>query len=204
MEPQRHSSTRLSCRRDIGRSTSFLAASIGIAAFLFTGQSICQTRIAGRSAGQAQAMTAFEQAMAQLSAEVETEISAPTPQVEEANLAKPPASLSLWMKGRGQASSQSSSLSGIQSSSQDSATAATSTKAAATKTKPPHRELGIALAAVGTTALVVGVVAFAASRFDICANEHSGGCQQARDAGLILMPVGGAVAITGFYFQFHR
>lgn len=60
------------------------------------------------------------------------------------------------------------------------------------------------LAVLGSVTLAAGAVAYAFGRNDICANEKSGGCPEARDAGLALMPVGGAVAFTGFYFTFHR
>jgi hypothetical protein len=203
MESQHLSSTGRLCCSWMGCSASFLAAMFGVAALLLTGQVIGQTRIAGKVADRVQAVAGSEQVMGAPSAEERADISVPAPQVEEANLAKPPALLSFSVEAA-QNGGESSSQSATQSSSQDSPAATTSTKAAAAKTKPPHRELGIALAALGTTALALGVVAFAASRFSICANQHSGGCQEARDAGLILMPAGGAVAVTGFYLQFHR
>ena len=62
----------------------------------------------------------------------------------------------------------------------------------------------MALAIAGITALAVGVAAYALGNIDICSNEKSGGCNEARDAGLVLMPVGGGVAVTGFYLVFHH
>jgi hypothetical protein len=62
----------------------------------------------------------------------------------------------------------------------------------------------VALAVVGTTTLAVGVAAYALGRTDICANEKSGGCVEARDAGLAMMPVGAGVAVTGFYLVFRH
>jgi hypothetical protein len=62
----------------------------------------------------------------------------------------------------------------------------------------------VALAIVGSAALAVGVAAYAISGIDICANAKSGGCKETRDAGLVLMPVGGGVAFTGFYLVFHH
>ena len=58
--------------------------------------------------------------------------------------------------------------------------------AAATKTKPPHHALGVALAALGTATLALGAAAYAFGRTDICANEHSRRLQrsQGRRAGL--------------------
>lgn len=190
-------------REGARRGALFLTLLFGAAALLFTGQVTGQTRIAGKIADRVQAVTASEQIIAATSVEEPVEISAPAAQGEEAELEKPPTLLSLSMEAA-QNGGESSSQSATQSSSQEQPAATTPTKAATAKTRPPHRGLGIALAAVGTTALVLGVVAFTASRLDICANQHSGGCQEARDAGVILMPVGGAVAVTGFYLQFHR
>jgi hypothetical protein len=74
----------------------------------------------------------------------------------------------------------------------------------AVKTKSPHHGLGVALAIVGSAALAVGVASYTLSGIDVCANDKSGGCKEARDAGLVLMPVGGGVAFTGFYLVFHH
>lgn len=190
----------------IGRGTRFLATLLGLTAVLFAGQGICQTRIAGKSADQAPAAMASEQTLVSSSwlassGEAEEQFSAPSPQIEEADLARPSALFSFYAA---QQSGQSSSQSGTQSSSQDASAATTSSKAAAARSKPPHHGLGIALAAVGTTALVLGAVSYSLGHIDICSNQHGGGCQEARVAGLVLMPAGGAVAITGFYLQFHR
>ncbi len=188
-------------RQSTGRGAAVLASSFGLAAFFATSQAIAQTRIAGNAAAWSYAEAALQRDMTVPS--IQTEISAPVPTVEEAKLVSPLA-IPMLSITRAQDSGQSSPQSATQSSSQDSPAPTTSTKAAAARSKPPHRGLGIALAVVGTTALVAGVVAYSVSRIDICSNEHSGGCQEARDAGLALMPVGGAVAVTGFYLQFHR
>jgi hypothetical protein len=189
-------------RESAGRGAVLLAAWFGIAALLFTGEGIGQTRIAGKIADQTPPVASFEQVTSTTSGEPLTEISAPSAQAEEASLAKP--SALLFLSAEAQNGGQSSSQSGTQSSSQDASAAAASTKAAAAKIKPPHHGLGIALAALGTTALVLGAVSYSLGHIDICSNEHSGGCGEARDAGLVLMPAGAAVAITGFYLQFHR
>jgi hypothetical protein len=119
--------------------------------------------------------------------------------LEEASLVSPTSNqfFSLALEG-GQSSSSQSLLS------QDSSSGAPPAQPRAVKTKSPHHGLGVALAIVGSAALAVGVAAYALGDMDICANEKSGGCHEARDAGLVLMPVGAGVAITGFYLQFHR
>jgi hypothetical protein len=114
--------------------------------------------------------------------------------VEEAGLVSPAASPFLSLALDGAQSSSSQNLPPTDAPA----------KPPAAKTKPPHHGLGVALAIVGTATLAVGIAAYALGGIDICANEHSGGCQEARDAGLILMPVGAGVAVTGFYLQFHR
>lgn len=203
MESQQLSTARRLCCKEMNRSASLLAAWFGVAALLFTGQGISQTRIADKVADQEPAVTSAEQIVAAPSAEQRAEISAPSPQVEEASLARPPALLYLSAQAP-QNGGESSSQDATPSSSQDASAPKTSTKAAAAKTKPPHHGLGIALATIGTTALVAGVIVYAGSHIDLCSNEHGGGCEEARVAGLVLMPAGGAVAFTGFYLQFHR
>ena len=98
-------------------------------------------------------------------------------------------------------------LNGSQSSSQDAtqAPAATSSPAmtSAPKAKPSHHGLGVALAIVGTTAIFAGVVLYEGEQHAWC-NSTSTGCTEARDTGIALMPIGGAVAVTGFYLVFHR
>jgi hypothetical protein len=123
-----------------------------------------------------------------------TDISAPIPRLEEASLVNPAANsfFSLAQEGGQSPSSQSSS------------SAASPAKPPAAKTKSPHHGLGVALAIVGTAPLAVGIAAYALGGIDICANDRSGGCKEARDAGLVLMPVGAGVAATGFYFTFRR
>ena len=74
----------------------------------------------------------------------------------------------------------------------------------ATKTKAQHHGLGVALAIVGTAALVSGVALFATEQSIGVCSPSSHGCSEAKDAGLVLMPVGAGIAITGFYLQFHR
>ncbi len=174
---------------------SILAASLACAALFTASQSAAQMRIARDIPEPARnTATATPKTSAAFATLADAGVAAPVPNMEEASLVSP-------------AANPFSSLeqdSGQSSSSQSSPSAAAPAKPAATKTKPPHHALGIALAALGTTALALGAVAYGFGRTDICANEHSGGCNEARDAGLVLMPVGGAVAVTGFYFQFHR
>lgn len=173
--------TALGCANR-ARSFVFPAVILGLAAALASMQAIAQTRLTRDFDAQPQGAAA--------------PISAPVPAVEEADLGVPlPISFSALEAT--QAGSQSSS----ESSSQN---VPPPQPPAATKTKPPHHGLGVALAVVGTAAVAVGIAAYALGGADICANQKSGGCKEARDAGLVLMPVGGAVAVTGFYFALHR
>lgn len=175
--------------------------------------------VASQSASQAAAQTRFERGIADsaqdaVSAAVATPVDAgglssvleaPVPgasvsSLEEANVVNPNSSqfFSLAMEN-GQSSSSQNLPSG-----QNSSSGAAPAQPRAVKTKSPHHGLGVALAIVGSAALAVGVASYALGGIDICANEKSGGCKEARDAGLVLMPAGGGVAITGFYLQFHR
>ncbi len=174
---------------------SILAALFACAALFGASQCAAQLRIARDIDGPAlDTANATPLASSASAAPAETDISAPVPRVEEAGLVKPTANsfFSLALEG------------GQSSSSQNLPPADAPAKPRATKIKPPHHGLGVALAIVGTATLAVGVAAYALGEIDICANEHSGGCEETRNAGLVLMPVGAGVAITGFYLQFHR
>ena len=163
------------------RSGVVPAVILGLAAALVSTQAISQTRL--------------NRDVEAPPVGVAAPISAPIPAMEEADLAAPPMSFSALEAS--QAGNQSSSESSSQS-------VPAPTKPTATKPKPQHHGLGVALAVVGTAALAVGIAAYAIGGGDFCGNEQSGGCKEARDAGLVLMPVGAGVAVTGFYFQFHR
>ena len=126
-------------------------------------------------------------------------LGAPAPSLEEASLVSPTADMFLSLAQENGQSSSSQNLPPENSSS-----TAPASQARPVKTKSPHHGLGVALAIVGSTALAVGVAAYAISGIDICANAKSGGCKETRDAGLVLMPVGGGVAFTGFYLVFHH
>jgi hypothetical protein len=122
------------------------------------------------------------------------DFSAPVPNIEEATLVKPsPSSLdSLFSNLDAQDNGQSSSPT-------------PTTKAKAANTKPPHHGLGVALAITGTVALALGVVLVAGTdSISLCSNEHSGGCGEARTGGYVAIGGGAAIAVTGFYLQFHR
>ena len=124
-------------------------------------------------------------------------VSAPTQQ--EAGLARSEAIPFLELaaaENRGQSSSQDAA----QNSAPTSKSAATSAR----KTKPPHHTLGIVLAVVGTAALVAGVALYAGEKTVSVCNGTSSGCNEAKDTGIALMPIGAGVAVTGFYLQFHR
>jgi hypothetical protein len=180
---------------DTRHCISILATLLACAALFAAGQTAAQSRIARDIDGPAQdTANAAPLVSSASAAPAETDISAPVPRVEEAGLVSPAASPFLSLALDGAQSSSSQNLPPTDAPA----------KPPAAKTKPPHHGLGVALAIVGTATLAVGIAAYALGGIDICANEHSGGCQEARDAGLILMPVGAGVAVTGFYLQFHR
>jgi len=182
-------------RRGARRCRSILLASLACAALFAASQSVAQSRFTRDIDYPAQdAAATAPQVSAAPVTPAETEVSAPVPNAEEASSASPAADpfLSLAQDGGQSSSSQSSSSTGGPA------------KPPAAKTKPPHHGLGIALAVVGSVALAVGITAYALGGGDFCGNVKYGGCQEARDAGLVLMPVGAGVAITGFYLQFHR
>lgn len=174
---------------------SFLATLLACAALFAASQSAAQSQIARDIGGPAQdAANATPLVNSASATPAETDISAPVPRLEEASLVSPVASAFLSLAQDG----------GQSSSSQSSTSIGSPAKPPAAKTRSPHHGLGVALAIVGTATLAVGIAAYALGGIDICANEHSGGCKEARDAGLVLMPVGAGVAVTGFYFTFHR
>jgi len=124
----------------------------------------------------------------------DTDFSAPVPNIEEAALVKTSSSSldSLFSSMGAQDNGQSSSPT-------------PTTKAKAANTKSPHHGLGVALAISGTVILALGVVlAAGADSIDVCSNEHTGGCQEARTGGYVAIGGGAAIAVTGFYLQFHR
>jgi len=125
---------------------------------------------------------------------------APAPAQEEASLTSSSQTIPFLAIEAGQDNSQSSS-----SSSSQQATAPPS-QPAATKAKHTHRGLGIALAVVGTAAFVISVGAYATvtGPGDLChGGNQSGNCNAAHTATLVVMPVGGAMAVAGFYLAFH-
>ncbi len=174
---------------------SIVATWFACAALFAASQSVAQSQIARDIGGPAQdAANATPLVNSASVTRADTDISAPVPRLEEAGLVNPAANslFSLSQDGGQSSSSQSSSSAGGPS------------KRPAAKTKPPHHGLGVALAIVGTATLAVGIAAYALGGIDICSNEQSGGCREARDAGLVMMPVGAGVAATGFYFTFRR
>ena len=209
-------------RWDARRYTFMLATVFACAAFFFASQSAskaaAQSRFdrgiadptASRIAESAQdTVIATSQTSAALATPADTDIltsvpeapvpearvtGAPVSSLEEASLVSPTANLFLSLAQDG----------GQSSSSQNLPSDAPPAQPRAVKTKSPHHGLGVALAIVGSATLAVGVAAYALGGMDICANAKSGGCKEARDAGLVLMPVGGGVAFTGFYLVFHH
>ena len=202
-------------RWDAHRCTSILATSFICAALFFASQSASQAAaqsrfdrdVADRGGADSakDAVTATPQTSAAVATPEDTDMlnwvpeapvpNAPVTQLEMASLVSPTSNQFFSLALEAGQSSSSQNL-----PSQDSAPAQPRT----VKTKSPHHGLGVALAIVGSAALAVGVAAYAISGIDICANDKSGGCKEARDAGLVLMPVGGGVAFTGFYLVFHH
>ncbi|MGO9325723.1 MAG: hypothetical protein ACLP07_14285 [Terracidiphilus sp.] len=168
-----------------GRSSTVLALIFGLAAVLFATQAISQTRLNRDTESPPQSAAAA--------------ISAPVPTVEEADLAA-----SLPIPFSALAATEAGNQSSSESSSQSVPPPPPPTKPTLSKVKPPHHTLGVILALVGTTAFAAGIALYAGEQsIDLC-NGASHGCNEARDAGLVLMPVGAGVAVTGFYFTFHR
>jgi hypothetical protein len=201
-------------RWDVHRCTSLLAMTIACAALFFASQSeskaaaqsLFDRGIADHSTKPAQdAVAVTPQTSAAVATPADTDIltsvpEAPVPSLEEASLVSPTADMFLSLAQENGQSSSSQTL----PSGQNLPSGGAPAQPRAVKTKSPHHGLGVALAIVGSAALVVGVAAYAISGIDICANAKSGGCKETRDAGLVLMPVGGGVAFTGFYLVFHH
>jgi hypothetical protein len=178
------------------RSTAAGGLLLALVAALFATQAIGQTRLTREVSALPESSTDRAQVNAVPSSQAPAAFSAPVPTTEEAGLAVPkPISFSAL------AATQAGSSGSTESSSQS---MPPTSPPAAVKTKRQHRGMGVALAIVGSVTLAAGVTAFAIGESNFCANEKSGGCPEAKDAGLVLMPVGGAVAVTGFYFTFHR
>jgi hypothetical protein len=65
----------------------------------------------------------------------------------------------------------------------------------------------LALGIAGVIVAAAGVVAYAGSRSNafFCGGSNpSGGCNEVRTTGLVLMPVGAAMAVTGFVMRFRH
>ncbi|MFZ1941559.1 MAG: hypothetical protein WBA18_17645 [Terracidiphilus sp.] len=179
-------------RRCVNRSAPFLAV------LVLAAQVVAQNPIIPVSADQNEPATGSPQTPAATYAPAPPEISAPAPAQEEASLVEPQAVPFLALAA-GQDGGQSSSQTMPAAENVSNVT-----KGKATNTKPPHHALGVTLAVVGVTALVAGAVLFAGEKSISVCNGASNGCNEARDTGTALMPIGAAVAVTGFYFQFHR
>lgn len=185
------------------RNTGFLAALFALSILFFNSHSAAQTRMAGNSASRGEFAATLPGIKDVPSVQMEPEISAPVPNMEVSSLTNQAGAVSFQALAA-QNSSQSSSQSASQDSTAGSSSSTTSAKTATTKSKPPHHALGVTLAVIGTTTFAAGVVLLAGEHAISVCNGASKGCNEARDAGLVMTPVGGAVAITGFYLQFHR
>jgi hypothetical protein len=182
--------------RCVSRSLPFLAV------LLFAMQLAAQNPIIQDSADHAQVAapvagqlaTGSQQIADPPLAPLPTWISTPAPAQEEANLSSPRRIPFLAL---------AAGLDSSQSSSQSAPATVPPAKTTATGTKPAHHGLGVALAVVGTAALVAGVALYVGEQHAYC-NSSSTGCNEAKDIGIALMPIGGGVAATGFYFEFHH
>jgi hypothetical protein len=191
-------------RWDAHRCTSILATALACAGLFVASQAAAQSRfdrnIADHISDLAQdAMSATPQTSGALATPGDTDVltsvpEAPVPSLEEADLVSPASNPFLALAQDG----------GQSSSSQNLPSGGAPAKPPTAKTKSPHHGLGVALAIVGTAALVSGIALFATEQSIGFCSPSSHGCSEAKDAGLILMPVGAGIAITGFYLQFHR
>jgi hypothetical protein len=180
--------------RCVSRSAPFIAV------LVLTAQVAAQNPMipdAADLAGSAQGLPRAAQATA---APAQFEGSTPAPAQELASLASRETT-SFFSLVAGPNGGQSSSQDGTRNM----PATGSNQKKAAPSNKPPHHALGVTLAVVGVTALVAGAVLFAGEKaIGFCNGESSGGCGEAKYTGIALMPIGGAVAVTGFYLQFHR
>lgn len=174
-----------------GHGKSAIAATLTLAALLAASPAAAQNRIFRDSADLIQPEASVQLAALSDNETASKQISAPETGLEDTSLVRPQLIPFLSLEAA-QDSGQSSSQTGVMTP--------TSAQTKATKPKPPHRALGIALAVVGTTTLAVGIALDRLSDTAVC----GGGETECRHVGIALMPVGGAVAVTGFYFTFHR
>ena len=174
--------------RMVSRGAPFMAV------FVLTAQVVAQNPVMPGSAGRLDAAISPAQTGTGSSSLQPTDIPAPLPVREEANLTSPQRIPFLALE-TGQNNGQSSSQSAPAATTQNTATT--------TKTKTSHHGLGVALAVVGTTALAAGILLYVGEQHAYC-NSSSTGCNEAKDAGIALMPIGAGLAVTGFYFQFHH
>jgi hypothetical protein len=197
-------------RWDARRCISTLATVFACAALFFASQASAQSRFGRDTAGSAQdAVSATPQTSTAVETPADTDGStlvlgtsvpeAPVPSLEEASLVSTTSNQFFSLALEGGQSSSSQNLPPENSSS-----TAPPAQPRTVKTKSPHHGLGVALAIVGSATLAIGVAAYTLGGMDICANQKSGGCKEARDIGLVMMPVGGGVAVTGFYLVFHH
>jgi hypothetical protein len=164
-------------------------AALGLAVAFTASQNPAQNLLGSDDAAPAQAASTSPAVPA---ATATTGVSAPVPNLEEATVVKPfsDSMFSLAAAQDGQSSSSASSN-----------VVATPT---ASKPKPPHHALGRALSDIGIGALATGIILYAADSHFCGGNTTIRDCSAARDAGLSLMPAGGALIVTGFILRFHR
>jgi len=121
-----------------------------------------------------------------------TDVEAPTPAMAQPAPPKPTAD-ALFALATAQDGAQSSSL----------ANGETAAPAKPAKIQPPHHTLGRVMSDVGIGLLATGIILYAGESH-YCGSSTISDCSTARNAGLALMPAGGAMMVTGFYLRFHR
>ena len=79
-------------------------------------------------------------------------------------------------------------------------------KAALPQSSPTSRnKLWLALGIGGVVVVGVGAATYGLGHQGVCSNGYpSNGCHTTRTVGLVLMPVGGAMAVAGFAKYFHH
>ena len=172
-----------------------VAATLGLTAHLVPTPAVAQGEFPS-SANQSREGSTLQQVTSPSDGKNPTPAASPAPAQEKSGS---PGSGAIPFHSLEIKDAQSSSQDGSQASQKTSNSAMTP----APHTRPSHRTLGTALAIAGIAALVAGAALYVGEQHAYC-NGSSTGCSEARDTGIALMPIGGAVAVTGFYLRFHR
>jgi len=171
------------------RSMPVRLAALGLAVAFTASQNPAQNLRGSDSAAPAQAATNSHTVPAGTAT---SDVSAPVPNLQEATVVKPFSDSLFSLAAAQDGQSSSSSASNVMAA------------PAAKKPNPPHHALGRALSDIGIGALASGIILFAAESHYCGSNTKPTDCSEARDAGIALMPAGGALMVTGFVLRFHR